>query len=102
MRCSIATVSVGLVVALARPADAATIYVSPSGGGNGSSRNSPTTTGTALGQANAGDTVIFLDGTYSAGLYLNKALNGAPLTLRADDSAVPVIRGPGSGSGSGL
>ncbi len=95
-----------LAVALAaNSAGATTYYVAPSGsqGSAGTSKGSPTSVGSALGKVAAGDVVVFLDGTYTSTVYLSKSgSNGAPITLRADEGAVPVIRGPGSGNASGL
>jgi len=44
-----------------------TIYISPSGGGNGSSTTSPTTLSTARSSVNPGSVVCFMPGTYNVG-----------------------------------
>ncbi len=90
----------------AKSASAATYYVSPSGSAGSAepSKGSPTSVGSALGKVVGGDVVVFLDGTYTSTVYLvgNRESSGSPITLRADENAVPIIRGTGSRSASGL
>jgi hypothetical protein len=74
-----------------------TVYVSPGGGGDGSSRNSPTTPQAAADAAKPGDLIQFTAGTYTgsggsaAYVELDSDHSGTydqPIVLRAD-------RGPG-------
>lgn len=92
-------------VLLAEPVAAATYYVSPSGSASaaGTARSAPTTPASALGKVNGGDIVVFLDGVYTQAAFLSRSgTAGSPITLRADDGAVPIFRGNGSGNGSGI
>jgi hypothetical protein len=64
-----------------------TIFVSPTGGGNGATRESPTTVGSALGSVGAGEQITFVRGTYSGCFELTDSTQGtydAPIVLFAE------------------
>jgi MYXO-CTERM domain-containing protein len=86
-------------------AEALTYYVAPNGNGSGAgtSRDAPSTPAGVLGKVAAGDVVVFLDGVYGNALGLTRSgSSGSPITLRADEGAVPIIRGTGAGNADGL
>lgn len=77
-----------LACLLAFNAGAATIYVSASGSGSGCTVGTPCTIQTALGLVNAGDTILAVAGTYSAGTVPDATRSGAdgnPITIRSAD-----------------
>ena len=86
-------------------AEAATYYVGPNATENapGTTRDAPATPTGVLAKVAAGDVVVFLDGVYTQPLALTRSgAAGAPITLRADDGVVPVLRGPSSGDADGV
>lgn len=90
--------AVAATAALARTADAATWYVSPTGTATSgcTTRSAPCDLTSAANGAVAGDTVILMDGTYNT--QLNVANSGTPsawITFQADTCATPIIQGPG-------
>jgi MYXO-CTERM domain-containing protein len=96
MTSRIALVAVLLGLAT-RAQAAATYYVSPDGTGCTCTRTSPCPLSVGSANAQAGDTVVLLDGTYQ-----NQALNPANsgtdsawITFQADDGAVPILDGGG-------
>jgi parallel beta-helix repeat protein len=90
--------AVTATVALARSADAATWYVSPTGTATSgcTTRANPCDLGSAANGAMAGDTVILTDGTYNTQLNVaNSGTSSAWITFQADTCATPIIQGPG-------
>ncbi|MFC1643346.1 right-handed parallel beta-helix repeat-containing protein, partial [Myxococcota bacterium] len=91
----------GLVLAAPRISDAATTYyVGPNGEASaaGTSREAPATLGGVVGKLAPGDVVIFLDGVYlgtETTLLSQSGTASAPITFRAEDGAVPILRGQG-------
>ena len=88
-------------VALARPADAATLYVSPTGtAATGcTTRANPCSLANAAAAAVAGDTVVLMDGLYKQQTLwpANSGTASAWITFRADDCATPILEGAGVG-----
>ena len=81
-------------------ANAATLYVSPTGveTNDCASRATACSLGAAASTAAAGDTVVLMDGIYTESLYV--ANSGTPdswITFEADECATPIIEGEGSG-----
>jgi parallel beta-helix repeat protein len=89
---------VAALLGLAAPAQAAAVfYVSPDGTGCTCTRAAPCPLSVGATNAQAGDTVVLLDGTYQ-----NQSLNpvnsgtaSAWITFQADDGAVPILDGGG-------
>src|SRR6185503_4339569 len=85
-------------LALARPAAAATWYVSPTGTAETGcdTRANPCSLASAGAAAVAGDTVVLMDGVYKTPLVpQNSGTASAVITFRADDCATPIIEGTG-------
>src|SRR6187455_561795 len=84
-------------LALVSRANAAEIFVSPSGTATtGCTRGTPCSLASAAGSAVAGDTVILMDGVYDTSLYVaNSGTEEAWITFKADQCATPIIEGPG-------
>ncbi|HET9931555.1 MAG TPA: right-handed parallel beta-helix repeat-containing protein [Polyangiaceae bacterium] len=83
-------------------AHADTIYVSPTGSGDGTSAASPTTIPTASMNAKAGDTVILAGGVYHDRIMpANKGTSSAWITFKAADGALPIIENTADGTGAG-
>jgi parallel beta-helix repeat protein len=103
-RCRTVLPLISFIVAVPRMSLAATYYVGPSGDANvpGTSREAPTTPVAAAAKVSPGDVVIYLDGVYKEFVLLSRAGTAeAPITFRADDGAVPIIRGNGIGENQG-
>jgi MYXO-CTERM domain-containing protein len=82
----------------ATSANAATLYVSPTGTSTAgcTSRADACDLGTGAGISAPGDTVILMDGVYKTSLYLTKSgTEAAWITFKADDCATPIIEGEG-------
>lgn len=77
------------------PPAAATWVVAPSGSGTACSVASPCSLAQGIASATAGDHVVLLDGTYRVGELevWRSGSAGAPIVLRADDGAAPVLDG---------
>jgi parallel beta-helix repeat protein len=89
-----------LAPALARPAAAATWYVSPTGTATTGcdTRANPCSLASATATAVAGDTVVLMDGLYKERLWVtNSGTASAWITFRADECATPIIEGMGVG-----
>jgi MYXO-CTERM domain-containing protein len=87
-------------LSLASGAQAATLYVSPTGTATTGcdTRACPCSITAVGGLAVAGDTVIFMDGVYKSPLYVsNSGTPDAWITFKADECATPIIEGEGSG-----
>ncbi len=87
-------------ILLASPANAATMYVSPSGTATaGCDRAAPCDLTSAAKAVVAGDTVILMDGVYKATPLLVTASGTASswITFQADECATPIIEGTGVG-----
>ena len=88
-------------LAIARPADAATLYVSPTGTAvtGCTTRANPCSLAGAATAAVAGDTVVLMDGLYKEQPLwpANSGTASAWITFRADDCATPILEGPGVG-----
>src|SRR5262245_11453186 len=85
-------------LAVARPAGAATWYVSPAGTATTGcdTRANPCSLAGAATAAVAGDTVVLMDGIYKTALLpQNSGTASAVITFRADDCATPIIEGQG-------
>ena len=85
-------------LAVARPAGAATLYVSPTGtAATGcDTRANPCSLTAAATAAVAGDTVVLMDGVYKTPLLpANSGTASAVITFRADDCATPILEGTG-------
>jgi MYXO-CTERM domain-containing protein len=81
-------------------ADAATLYVSPTGTETDdcATRATACSLGAAASTAVAGDTVVLMDGIYYDALYVvNSGTSNAWITFEADQCATPIIEGEGSG-----
>ncbi|HEY5956251.1 MAG TPA: right-handed parallel beta-helix repeat-containing protein, partial [Polyangiaceae bacterium] len=78
-------------------AHATTLYVSPTGTDTTTcTRDAPCALGTAANNADAGDTVILLDGVYKSQLWVkNTGTSSAWITFQADECATPIIEGKG-------
>ena len=86
----------GLLLVTPR-ARATTYFVGPDGAGQECTRAAPCALGTGAELANAGDTVILLDGIYRQPLNPEKSGTAdAWITFRADDCALPIIEGDGA------
>jgi MYXO-CTERM domain-containing protein len=89
----------GLLIALLAPAAraASVYYVSPTGTGCACTRAAPCPLALAAGNAQAGDTVVLLDGTYQNQQLTpaNSGTSSAWITFQADDGAVPILDGGG-------
>lgn len=98
MRLSSHLASIACLAFVSR-ANAAEIYVSPSGTATtGCTRSTPCSLTSAAGSAIAGDTVILMDGVYDTSLYVaNSGTEDAWITFKADQCATPIIEGPGVG-----
>src|SRR5439155_26423819 len=86
-------------LALARPAGAATLYVSPTGTATAGcdTRANPCSLTAAATAAVAGDTVVLMDGVYKTPLLPQSSGTAAsPIVFRADDCATPIIEGQGA------
>ncbi|HEX9621650.1 MAG TPA: right-handed parallel beta-helix repeat-containing protein [Polyangiaceae bacterium] len=83
----------------AATANAATLYVSPTGTATtGCTRNAPCALASGASESAPGDTVILMDGVYTTSLYLtNSGTTDAWITFKADECATPIIEGPGVG-----
>jgi MYXO-CTERM domain-containing protein len=84
----------------ASTADAATLYVSPTGDASSdcATRAAPCSLATAASSAVAGDTVVLMDGVYQEPLYVaNSGTSSAWITFEADECATPILEGEGSG-----
>ena len=86
-------------LALARPAAAATLYVSPTGTAETgcTTRANPCSLASAAAAAVAGDTVVLMDGLYKEQPLLpaHSGTASAWITFRADDCATPILEGSG-------
>ena len=81
-------------------------YVSPDGNGTGDSRDNPAAM-TVLSKLKPGDVVNFMDGVYEGdggyNMYLEvSGTADAPITLQADEGAVPVFRGASGNTRDGF
>src|SRR5678816_3048119 len=89
------------VLALALPAGAATLYVSPTGTAETgcTTRANPCSLASAAAAAVAGDTVVLMDGLYKLQPLLpaNSGTASAWITFKADDCATPILEGQGAG-----
>ena len=99
MKRNVAALGFLLTFTAASPAAAADIYASPSGNGDGSSESSPTSLISAVSQAQAGDTVYLLSGTYSGLRPSRSGTASAWITFSAAPGALPIIEGGNVGSG---
>ena len=90
-----------VLLAVARPAAAATIYVSPTGTATTGcdTRANPCSLASAAAAAGAGDTVVLMDGVYKQQplLPMNSGTASAWITFQADQCATPIIEGMGIG-----
>ncbi len=89
---------VALLVALAPRAQAASVYyVSPAGTGCDCTKASPCPLSVGATNAQAGDTVVLLDGTYQNQSLspVNSGTSSAWITFQADAGAVPILDGGG-------
>lgn len=78
--------------------EGATYYVGPTGSGQECSRSNPCALATGAEVAEAGDTVVLMDGTYHEPLHpQNSGRSDAWITFRADECALPILEGPGEG-----
>src|SRR5678815_3292079 len=88
------------VLALALPAGAATLYVSPTGTASigCTTRANPCSLASAAAAAVAGDTVVLMDGLYKMQPLkpANAGTASAWITFKADDCATPILEGPGT------
>lgn len=83
-------------------AHADTIYVAPTGTGDGTSAASATTITNASMNAKAGDTVILAGGVYHERIMpANKGTSSAWITFKAADGALPIIENTPDGTGAG-
>src|SRR3954463_12643335 len=86
-------------LALARPAAAMTLYVSPTGTAQTgcTTRANPCSLASAAAAAVAGDTVVLMDGVYKASLRpVNSGTSSSWITYKADECATPIIEGQGA------
>ncbi|HXJ23898.1 MAG TPA: MYXO-CTERM sorting domain-containing protein [Polyangia bacterium] len=89
---------VAALLGLALPAEAASIYyVSPDGSGCTCTRSSPCPLSVGASNAQGGDTVVLLDGTYQNQPLApaNSGTSSGWITFQADDGAVPILDGGG-------
>jgi parallel beta-helix repeat protein len=88
-------------LAVAQPASATTLYVSPTGTATSgcTTRANPCSLASAAAAAMAGDTVILMDGVYMQQPLIpqNSGTASAWITFQADDCATPILEGPGVG-----
>jgi Right handed beta helix region len=95
----------GAPVVLAAPAaPACSIFVSPGGGGSGSSVGSPTALAVAVGEVSPGDVVCLEAGTYDASSNIQLSRSGsssAPITFTGFGGVV-LIRYTGGSLGGGV
>jgi parallel beta-helix repeat protein len=88
-------------LALAPPAAAATLYVSPAGTAvtGCTTRANPCSLASAAAAAVAGDTVVLMDGVYKQQPLIpqNSGTASAWITFQADECATPIIEGQGVG-----
>ena len=83
-------------------AHADTIYVAPTGTGDGTSAASATTITNASMKAKAGDTVILAGGVYHERIMpANKGTSSSWITFKAADGALPIIENTPDGTGAG-
>jgi parallel beta-helix repeat protein len=89
------------VLAVARPAAATTLYVSPTGTAQTgcTTRANPCSLASAAAAAVAGDTVVLMDGLYKQQTLspVNSGTASAWITFRADECATPILEGAGEG-----
>jgi hypothetical protein len=80
-------------------AQATDYYVSPTGSGDGLTLETPGDPSTLDASMVAGDTMYFLDGTYSNEniIITHSGSTGSPITLTAYTGATPTLSGPGTG-----
>ena len=80
-------------------ASAAEIWVSPDGTATTDcTRDTPCDLATGASTAEAGDTVVLMDGVYDTSLYVaNSGTSAAWITFEADECATPIIEGEGAG-----
>src|SRR5689334_8134105 len=86
------------LLAQAPRAEAASVYyVSPAGTGCDCTRSSPCPLSVGATNAQAGDTVVLLDGTYQNQSLnpVNSGTSSAWITFQADNGAVPILDGGG-------
>ncbi len=83
---------------------AAEYYASPTGNGSGTSADSPTSVSSAVNNAQPGDTVYFLGGTYTGwagGIHpVRSGTANAWITLAALPGELPIFDGAGVGGGT--
>ena len=87
-------------LAVARPARATTLYVSPAGTAQTgcTTRANPCSLASAAAAAVAGDTVVLMDGVYHQALLpQSSGTASAWITFQADECATPIIEGQGVG-----
>jgi len=99
------TNAAGALLLLSSEALAADYYVGPQGVSASihSTCEGPSDAQSALSVAQPGDNVIFCDGVYENPLVIdNSGTSDAPITLRAADNAVPVLRGTEGNASDGL
>lgn len=97
MRRGLSSAAIVAAQLLASQAWAADYHVGPTGAGASttSTCDSPSAVQPVLAIVAPGDNVIFCDGVYEASIQLQRSGSpGNPITLRAADGAVPIIRGP--------
>ncbi|MGL4632348.1 MAG: hypothetical protein ACRCVT_14195, partial [Leadbetterella sp.] len=75
-----------------------TVYVSPSGTGNGSSSSTPTSLNSALDATiAAGTTIILLDGTYTISgdryFWVKQGTSSSPITIKAQNKQQAILKG---------
>jgi len=78
----------------------ATIYISPNGGGDGTSRATPTTADVAVGQLAPGTEVVFLDGDYPDFCIDLDSIGGTyddPIIFSADNPHQAILHCCGNG-----
>jgi hypothetical protein len=90
--------STKVVVTVSDPPEGKTIYVAPNGVGNGMSEDSPVLPQRAHDISSPGDTILFMDGTYTttnswALLNITRSgLPGYPITYKAMDGHKPILK----------
>lgn len=92
-----------ITLAIAPFAEAATLYVSPTGTDSAAcTRAAPCSLTYSAANAKAGDTVILLDGVYKSQLLVtNSGTASAWITFQADECATPIIEGKGIETNTG-
>jgi MYXO-CTERM domain-containing protein len=95
---SAAGASLMILLLLPASARATNYYVSPSGGGTDCTHDSPCALSSGATNAQAGDYVVLLDGTYinQPLIAVNSGTPAAWITFVADTGAVPILDGTGS------